>query len=377
MTMSFAGVLIRSLRNGGTQIDGYRDDLAASDVITLSLTSIVGVSSYLWRLLARPELSTAGGAGPEPIILGTSKTATFTVDVDGTMPMDGAYVADCLVNYGTPTQTSIQGLLVRKNTATTSDGRSLRMLGYGEREHDTALAASIRAGYGTDWSRWTRKIVDTFSAGSSLGGGPNGVHITTRAVDGVFTGAQPDQYYLPGEWKGSYTGGITNPATGTIWAVPLYLPMGGTIDKLKQKLHSGSGLGSALLRCGIYTNSATGVYPSARLLDYEMSFVSSDTMKAFTLPTPLALPPALYWAVATANMGTITGAFKGPRCAGMWPILGHGKSTMLNADLVAGVAWSHAFTYGALPATFPSSSPSVVLYNTQDAILSFLYRLIA
>ena len=57
--MAFESVQIQSLRNGSGLTVGARADLAASDVMALSLTNTVGVTSFKWELFGRPEGSTA------------------------------------------------------------------------------------------------------------------------------------------------------------------------------------------------------------------------------------------------------------------------------------------------------------------------------
>lgn len=155
--MAFETVLIHSTRNGGTPINGYRQDLVIGDVIALTLSSSINVSSYQWWILGRPEGSVAGGAGPEPINLGTSSGASFTVDSDASYPKDGSYIVACQVNINTPTETMITGELVRLSGLTTPDGRALRMLGAFEVNQDTS-APSVNQGWATMMNRWLRYL---------------------------------------------------------------------------------------------------------------------------------------------------------------------------------------------------------------------------
>src|SRR2546425_7263024 len=104
--MAFEGVQIKSVKTppGGAPVVGWREDLAIGDVLVFSLTSNVGVSSFKWELVGRPEGSVAGGAGPEPVFLGAGATASITVDSDTPYPRDGTYDVQCTVNDGTPTR---------------------------------------------------------------------------------------------------------------------------------------------------------------------------------------------------------------------------------------------------------------------------------
>ena len=111
--MAFDNVQIVSTRNGATSITGWRQDLVIGDVMAMQLTDTTGVSSYRWELVGRPEGSTAGGPGPEPILLSTGATAGFTVDSDVGMIRDGTYIVHCTLNGGTPTETVISVGLAR------------------------------------------------------------------------------------------------------------------------------------------------------------------------------------------------------------------------------------------------------------------------
>jgi hypothetical protein len=135
--MAFGNVKIVSTRNGVTPIVGWRQDLAIGDVVSLALSSDIGVSSYRWELVGRPEGSSAGGPGPEPCLLGTGATCSFTVDNDSGMIRDGTYVIHCTLNGGTPTDTIIRVGLARLAPGLSYNGLPLRRLGYFERDEDT------------------------------------------------------------------------------------------------------------------------------------------------------------------------------------------------------------------------------------------------
>jgi hypothetical protein len=155
--VAFETVEIRSRLNAISPIVGYRQDLAVSDAVTLELTDTTGVSTFRWLLVGRPEGSVAGGAGPEPLLLGNSGTAGFTVDTDTGFPKDGTYTVHCILNENSPTEATIKTILVRLNVLTTADGRTLRMLGAFETDEDTADAL-VAQGYAKMLNRWLRKL---------------------------------------------------------------------------------------------------------------------------------------------------------------------------------------------------------------------------
>lgn len=152
--MAFEGVQVRTTRNGSSPINGYREDLVASDTVGLALTSTLGVVSFRWELIGRPEGSAAGGAGPEPIILSTASTASFVVDDDVPHRRDGTYVVRCIVNGGSPTETEIRTILVRLTGLALSDGRKLRKVGGLETLGDDTSLTDVLQGYATMINRW-------------------------------------------------------------------------------------------------------------------------------------------------------------------------------------------------------------------------------
>lgn len=167
--MAFETVKISSTRNGITAIQGYREDLAISDAIVCTLSDQTGVSTYQWQLVGRPEGSSAGGAGPEPINLGTAASCSFTVDTDASYRKDGTYVLQCTVNAGAPTETHIRTILCRLAGVSVAGGRTLRKLGGFESLDDTSIP-SIIEGWATQLNRWL-EAVRSLVAGGGGGGG--------------------------------------------------------------------------------------------------------------------------------------------------------------------------------------------------------------
>lgn len=209
--MAFESVQIVSTRNGSSSTTGYREDLLATEVVGLSLSSMVGVTSVLWELLGRPELSAAGGAGPEPVQLGVSPTASFTVDSDaGAVHKDGTYLVRATINPGSPGQVR-KTCAVARLTGLTIPGagpaRTLRKPGGFESLEDTSNA-NCRQGYAMQENRWhdlVRSIatgggvIETLAGAYAVGGGAtdqtmllndaNGGGVILDASGGGFTGA--------------------------------------------------------------------------------------------------------------------------------------------------------------------------------------------
>lgn len=223
--MAFENVKIRSTRNGGTPIDGYRDDLAISDLIGLSLTSTVGVTTFKWEIIGRPEGSSAGGVGPEPIQLGTSSTASFTVDTDIGTRKDGTYTIQCTVNAGSPTETRIPALLCRLAPGITiSGGRALRKLGGFEAVDDTSIA-TIRQGWANQMNRWLELLRQLATSGvptsqtlaQTYAQGTSSADQTATLLDGDGGGVVLDG--SSGSFTGTNSLSILGPSAATILAV--------------------------------------------------------------------------------------------------------------------------------------------------------------
>ena len=169
--MPLTGIRINSTRNGSSLLGGYREDLAIGDVIVVSLSNNKGVSTYKWELIGRPEGSTAGGSGPEPVLLGTGTTASFTVDDDSGFPRDGSYVVRVTLNAGAPTATQLKAVLARVTGHTISGSRKLRKVGAGEGLGDDTSVATVNQGWATQVNRAIQFAIEN-SGGGGGGGGP-------------------------------------------------------------------------------------------------------------------------------------------------------------------------------------------------------------
>lgn len=337
---------ITTTRNAITPVVGYREDLAAGDVMVASLTNAIGVVSYKWQLLGRPEGSVAGGLGPEPISLGFAPTATFTVDDDsGAFPRDGTYILQCLVNERSPTETRLRVGLVRLNPLTMLDGRTLRLLGAFESSEDTA-DENVRAGFAKMGNRLLRIVLDVPSS-------PDGLLIGDPQTLGVFTGPRPDNIYLAGMRRSDPNDvPAAVPASGDmLYAVPIFTNTGGVISTLLIKQRGGT---TGSVRLGLYSNIAKAAYPNQLLFDSgDLNFTGTSLL---TAAANRRVAPGLYWLVLLFNAAAVSNAVQVDhlKSQAMFPLLG------IAADLAAvnfGVGWRHAQAFGALPATFPTSAP--------------------
>lgn len=167
--MAFESVSIQSTRNGASLVVGFRQDLAASDVMLFSLTSTIGVTSARWELVGRPLGSAAGGLGPEPIVLTTGLTASLTVDTDvGSFKRDGSYKVQAVLNPGTPSETR-KTVVVARLTGLTVPGPGggsflLRREAGFEALEDTSIPTTAQ-GWATQENAWKALVVQLTTGG--------------------------------------------------------------------------------------------------------------------------------------------------------------------------------------------------------------------
>ena len=138
----------------------------------------------------------------------------------------------------------------------------------------------------------------------------------------------------------------TNPAANTMVAVPFFPRRSGTIDRLAFEvttLAAGNG------RAGIYRcKSPTNIYPGDLVVDGGSISVNTTGVKTATVS---AVPPDFVcWAVYVQSAVASIRAFL--RTAAT-PVLGM-PSTLGAAQLRSSL--TVAFTFGALPATFPAGA---------------------
>lgn len=184
---------IQSSRNAGGNVVGYRDDLHVNDTLILSLTNTVEVTSIGWLLIGRPELSVAGGSGPNPWPLGSSLTATLVVDNDSGAQRDGTYTVAAIINQGSPNQLVLTTILAR-NSGLVIPGvigdLTLRKLGVFEALEDTSVN-ELLAGWATQINRWLE-----YTRLYAGGGGPVTSTASVITVDDETSNHLPDSRQL-------------------------------------------------------------------------------------------------------------------------------------------------------------------------------------
>jgi hypothetical protein len=144
-----------------------------------------------------------------------------------------------------------------------------------------------------------------------------------------------------------------------LYATPFGCGGNMTLPSLRLFLGSGGSNGNACL--GVYRNtSASVLYPSTLVGQFEFSFLSTDTGYAGgTFTTPLTLDDGLFWFVLNLSVAkpmnsvffNLSG-FSSPR-----HLLGTSGSSIVGVSPIYGLRLSQ--TYAALPATFPAGATAV------------------
>lgn len=147
-------------------------------------------------------------------------------------------------------------------------------------------------------------------------------------------------------------------AANTIFTTPFGCGGNLTLPSLRVFLGSGGSNGNA--RLAVYRNtSASVLYPSTLVDQFEFSFLSTDTGYAGgTFTTPLVLNDGLFWFALNLSAAkpmnavgfSLTGNFSPSHLLG-WP------ASPLGNPPIYGL--SRAQTYAALPATFPAGATAV------------------
>lgn len=156
-----------------------------------------------------------------------------------------------------------------------------------------------------------------------------------------------ESWYVAGQVNGlaMTTGALT---VNRLYAMPFYSPRGGTLDRIGIQVTTLGASGAA--RLGIYSaTSDTNLYPSTLVLDAGTISTATTGMKTLTISQALSAN-TLYWLVLVC--GTAACTIRSLAVGGVWPIFG-ATNALATAS---GVGLYVAFTYAALPATFPASA---------------------
>jgi hypothetical protein len=127
-------------------------------------------------------------------------------------------------------------------------------------------------------------------------------------------------------------------------AIPYISPIPRTVTRIAIQIVTAVA-GNA--RLGIYQDGG-GIYPGSRILDAGEVATGTTGLREITGLNVSLLANTLYWlALVTNASGPVVSAMTAGQA---WPLLGYGATLHTSG----GNAWSVSFTYGALPATYPT-----------------------
>jgi hypothetical protein len=171
----------------------------------------------------------------------------------------------------------------------------------------------------------------------------NGFSVSAVPTLSPAYGATLNQWYTS-----PFTGTALSTAVlvvNTLYAMPFVVTKKRTIDQVAINV---TAFVAGNVRVGLYSDA--GGYPGALVAEFGSIAVASNGVKTLSAsPLPVTLDPGVYWlAIVTDSASTI----RGFAVASLIPVLGY-ASTLPTA---ASLGWSVAYTYAALPSTFPGSA---------------------
>ncbi len=156
-------------------------------------------------------------------------------------------------------------------------------------------------------------------------------------------GASDPQYYTsPTAGTALTTGALT---ANRMYAIPLIITKGTTIDQMAVNFTAGSTTGTAEI--GIYNDDGNG-YPGSLFVDCGSVNTSTGTVTCAS-NLPVSMDTGLYWMVLDGSNGVTVRSFA---VGSLIPILG----TSSTLPATGSFGWSVVFTKGALTSTFPSGA---------------------
>lgn len=159
-------------------------------------------------------------------------------------------------------------------------------------------------------------------------------------------GSTLNQWYTSPNTGTALTTGA--PSVNNLRAIPFVVEKLTTIDQMAINVTT---LLTGNARIGIYKDNGN-MYPGALVVEATVTTqINTGTagVKVATDGLPVTLEPGLYWLVHVAGTGAAT--IRSFAVASMIPLLG--RSSALGTP--ASLGWTVAFTYAALPATYPGS----------------------
>ncbi|EKD62812.1 MAG: hypothetical protein ACD_52C00048G0003 [uncultured bacterium] len=139
-------------------------------------------------------------------------------------------------------------------------------------------------------------------------------------------------------------------SANSLRAFPFYVPKLSKFDRIAIRVTTAGTGTTPRVRLGIYKDNSN-IYPGSLVLDAGELDVSTTGVKETIINTALA--EGLYWIVLVGQDTTSLAVAATPN-TDHYPMVGY-ESDLSGTPLHA---WAHVQTYGALPAAYPTSSPT-------------------
>lgn len=139
-------------------------------------------------------------------------------------------------------------------------------------------------------------------------------------------------------------------SANSLRAFPFYVPKLSRFDRIAIRVTTAGTGPTPRVRLGIYKDNGN-IYPSSLVMDAGELDVSATGVKELTIN--ISLPEGLYW-IALVGQDTTSLAVAATPNSDHYPIVGY-ESDLSGTPLHA---WAHVQTYGALPTTYPTASPT-------------------
>ncbi len=175
-------------------------------------------------------------------------------------------------------------------------------------------------------------------------------------------GAGQDRWYMAGMGGNGTALGTATPSLGTLYALPFVSQRAGVIDRIGLCVTAGAG-GAKARVCGYTCANDTDLYPTAIVPTSDVAEL--DVSGTGVISNSLILPVMagrLYW--LAVNFGVAAPTVRALAAANTIPILGLDNAFGTGA----GVGWTVASSYGAMPSTFPGSATILSSAGTLPAI---------
>lgn len=168
-------------------------------------------------------------------------------------------------------------------------------------------------------------------------------------------GATPDRWYAAGGISAAALVTVT-PTANVLRAFPFIVPYMTTLDRIAINV-TAAVAGNA--RLGIYADDGNCL-PAERLLDAGEVSTATTGVKPLTISQAITAGTLLW----LAHVGSAMPSLRAIPAGASIPILGYDAT--LGTD--CGIGWSVAYTYAALPASWPGGAAVITVAAAQPAI---------